>query len=107
MSAEAARIIKRITEKAPVGGSSLVLGTIKSMSPLTLQLDGVDFDISKGILVNASLLSHSRNGSVSGTPVSINNARISMDADLRAGDRVAVAQISNACNVIVCKVVSV
>lgn len=107
MSAEAARIIKRIAEKAPAGSSPLTLGTIKSMSPFTLLLDDVDFDISKGILVNSLLLAHTRSGSVSGSPVSINNAKISMYADLKAGDRVAVAQISNACVVIVCKVVGV
>lgn len=106
MSAEAARMISCLRKKTPGGATLFELGTIKSVAPLMLRLDDVDFDISKGILINSSLLQHTRSGSVSGSPVSINNATITMKGDLAPGDRVAAIRMNSACTVIVCKVVS-
>ena len=77
------------------------------MAPLSIQLDDVDYVISKGLLVNPLLMQHSRRGSASASPVSLNNATFTMDGILARNDRVLVACISNSCNVIVCKVVSV
>lgn len=107
MSAESARILKKIIEKVPGGGTPLALGTIESVAPLSVQLDDVDFTISKGLLVNSLLLQHSRRGSASASPVGLSNATFTMEGVLAKNDRVLVARISNACNVIVCKVVSV
>lgn len=106
MSAEAARIISKIKSKGQAGGTPMALGTIKGVSPLTLQLDDVDFEISKGLLVNHSLLQHSRSGNISSSEISLSNATISVSGALTSGDRVLVARVSNACNVILCKVVS-
>lgn len=112
MSNEAAKILRKVSEKTKGSGNSPMLGTVKSVSPMVLQLDDVSFEITSGILVNEGLLSRSEGGSLNGTAsfagesgsISIYNAGYSFSGRLSAGDRVLVIMLDEGCFVIACKV---
>lgn len=112
MSNEAAKILRKVSEKTKGSDNSPMLGTVKSVSPMVLQLDDVSFEITSGVLANEGLLSRSEGGSLSGTAsfsgesggISIYNAGFSFGGRLSAGDRVLVIMLDEGCFVIVCKV---
>jgi len=85
LSAEAARIIKKISGKKTSSGLDIMLGTVKTASPLTVKFDDVSFDISAGLLVNPD---------------------INLREGLKAGDRVAGIPVGGTQYLILCKAVA-
>lgn len=82
MSAEAARIISRISGRKSGAGSGVLLGTVKAVSPLTVKFDEVGFDITTGLLVNSMLLGHQRTGNISSPAMSLPSSKINFDGGL-------------------------
>ena len=64
MSAEAARIISKISGRKQTSGFEPMLGTVSAISPLTVKFDDVGFDVSAGLLVNSSFMGHKRKGDI-------------------------------------------
>lgn len=104
MSSEAARIIQKISNRKPKE-KKIFLGIIKAISPLTLKLDDIGFDITSGLLVNSSLFENRKTGNIRTQEQTFWDVEISMDSCLKVGDRVVAVQLSNACYVILAKVV--
>lgn len=105
MSAEAARIIKGISGRKSAGGLSVMLGTVKNVSPLTIKFDEIGFDISSGLWVNDMLLDCKREGSISSSGTSLPDAKIDLKGSLIVGDRVAGVPAGGSQFVVMCKVV--
>lgn len=84
MSAAAVKIINSLRAKSKDDKENMYLGTIKSASPLVLQLDDVGFEISRGLLVNSDY----------------------QEKGIAGGDRVLAIGISNSCYIVLCKLVS-
>lgn len=111
MSNKAASIIRKISQNTEGSGVQPMLGTIKSVSPLILQLDDVSFEVTSGVLVNEGLLPRTEGGSLRGSAsfagesgnISIDKAGYSFSWRLSAGDRVLVIMINEGCFVVACK----
>lgn len=106
MSAEAARIISRISGRKSNGDTGIMLGTIKSLSPLTVKFDDIGFDVNS-LLVNSLLMKHTRTGDITSHVMGLPDASIHFDGGLSAGDRVAGAAVGGSLYVILCKVVKI
>lgn len=106
LSAEAARIISKISGRKSTAGTGVLLGTVKAASPLTVKFDEVGFDISTGLLVNSLLLGHQRTGNISSPAMSLPNSKINFDGGLAVGDRVAGVAAGGSQYIILCKVVT-
>lgn len=104
MSVEAARIITTISKRNKKNGSAILLGTIQSLSPLTVRFDDINFDITS-LLVNPHLLSHTRTGDIYSPVMDLPEATIEIDSELKVGDRVAGAAAGGSWYIILCKVV--
>lgn len=104
MSAEAARIITTISKRKKTTGTAILLGTIQSLSPLTVRFDNINFDITS-LLINPHLLSHTRTGNIYSPVMDLPEATIEIDAELKVGDRVAGVAAGGSWYVILCKVV--
>lgn len=106
MSAEAARIISKISGRKQTSGFEPMLGTVKSISPLTVKFDDVGFDVSSGLLVNSLFMGHTRKADISSLVMSLSDAKINFEGGLSAGDRVAGVAVGGTQYVLLCKVVS-
>lgn len=106
MSAEAARIISKISGRKGKS-NGVVLGNVKSVLPLTVTFDDVDFDVSSGLLVNSLFLSHQRTADITTPIVNMPDAKIDYDGVFTVGDRIAALAAGGSQYVILCKVVSV
>lgn len=111
-SAESARIISRIRSGTKQESGQIVLGTVLSVEPISLQLDGIDFVVTTGILINEKFLEHEKkevvitgDGSLSNVSgkFTLKKGIVKEKMYLKEGDRVVVARINNACFVILCK----
>lgn len=80
MSEAAAKIIRILSKHNSVERGA-VLGTIISVSPLKVKFDGIDFELSSGLLINNAL-------------------------QIKPGDRVVGISVSGTQYAILCKVVS-
>lgn len=104
MSAEAAKIISKISGRKSSTNTKIILGTVKAISPLTVKFDGIDFDINS-LLINSFLLEHNRTGNASTSSMDLPDLKIQFDGELSIGDRVAGAEVGGSLYVILCKVV--
>lgn len=104
MSSEAARIIQKISNRKPKE-KNIFLGIIKETSPLTLKLDDIAFDITSGLLLNSTLLEHRKTGIIQTQEQTFCDVKINVDSSLEVGDRVVAVKLSNACYIILAKVV--
>ncbi len=104
MSAEAARIISIISNRKKTNKTTILLGTIQSLSPLTVKFDDINFNITS-LLINPHLLSHTKTGDIYSPVMNLPDATIEIDSELKVGDRVAGAAAGGSWYVILCKVV--
>lgn len=88
--AAAARIVKRIAGKGAdmSAGQGIRLGTIKSVSPLSLTVDGMAILLTSTEVLVCDACDHP-----------------DQERSLKGGDRVAVAPVGNGCWVVLCRVV--
>ena len=100
MSAEAARIISKISGRKQTSGFEPMLGTVSAISPLT-----VKFDVSAGLLVNSSFMGHKRKGDITSPVMDLPDSEIEFKGALSAGDRVVGVAVGGTHYVILCKVV--
>lgn len=107
MSAEAARIISRISGRKQTSGFEPMLGTVTGVSPLTVKFDNVGFDVSAGLLVNSLLMNHKRKGDITSPAMSLPDSEIEFKGGLSAGDRVVGVAVGGTHYVILCKAVPV
>lgn len=105
MSAEAARIISKISGRKQISGFEPMLGTVSAISPLTIKFDDVGFDVSAGLLVNASFMGHKRMGDITSPVMDLPDSEIEFKGALSAGDRVVGVAVGGTHYVILCKVV--
>lgn len=108
MSAGAAKIITAISKrsKSQEEGSGILLGTVKSLSPLVVKFDGIEFDVNN-LFVNSLLLEHKRVGDIHTSLEMFPDADIDFKNLLAVGDRIIGAAVGGSSFVILCKVVKV
>lgn len=106
MSAEAARIISKISGRKQTSGFEPMLGTVWAISPLTIRFDGVGFDVSAGLLVNSSFMDHKRKGDITSSVMDLPDSEIEFKGVFSEGDRVVGVAVGGTHYVILCKVVS-
>lgn len=104
MSAEAAKIISKISGRKNSTNTKIILGTVKAISPLTVKFDGIDFDINS-LLINSFLLEHNRTANATSSTMDLLDLKIQFDRELSVGDRVAGMEVGGSSYVILCKVV--
>lgn len=106
MSAEAARIISKISGRKRISGFEPMLGTVQSLSPLTIKFDDVGFEVSTGLLINSLFLEPKKEDDITSVNMNLSDAKIDFKSSLAAGDRVVGVAVGGTHYVILCKVVS-
>ncbi len=84
-----------------------MLGTVESLSPLTIKFDDVGFEVSTGLLINSLFLEQKKDDDIPSSAMNVSDVKIDFKSSFTIGDRVIGVAIGGTHYVVLCKVVSV